>query len=97
MEREEINYGGKGCDGLISRGKKVVEAWGRKATLVQVYGVRVSPTRFVEFDPTGFPRVACFDNVCHVADHPRMGCVMDSDLWHQVYTIAFEHTRECTI
>lgn len=45
--------------------------------LVLVYGVRVRPV--FEFDPAGFPRVACFDNVCHVADHPGMESVIDSE------------------
>lgn len=60
------------------------------------------PTRFVEFDPAGFPRVACFDNVCHVTDHPGMGCVTDSERpvalsLYDSFGYTFVYIREHTV
>lgn len=51
-----------------------------------------------EFDPAGFPRVACFDNVCHVADHPGMESVIDSERPVALSSYdSFGHIREYTI
>lgn len=48
--------------------KMVLELGVVKRRLTLLYGVRVLPIRFVEFNRglVGFPCFACFDDVCHV-------------------------------